>query len=78
MRTIYPTLEKNGVRNIAVCKNQGKQCEFNDHWKSIKIMFLKETTGDDTEKTKRLTGIQVSTKDFASYKIGYKYLRKRK
>ena len=25
-------------------------------------MFLKETTRDDTEKTKRLTGIQVSTK----------------
>ena len=30
------------------------------------------------KKTKRLTGIQVLTKDFTSYKIRYKPLRKRK
>ena len=45
--------------------------------------FWKKITWDDAKKTmqkrqKRLTEMQVSTKDFTSYKIRYKSLRKRK
>ena len=40
-RIHYPTLEKPGAQNIAACKNQGKQHEFIDHWKSMKTLFLK-------------------------------------
>ena len=51
---------KNVVLKIWQCvKNKGKQRELSDHWKSI----------NDPKKTKRLTGIQVLTKDFTSHKI---------
>ena len=40
-------------------------------------MFLKKKKNrDDAVNTKRLTEVQVLTKDFASYKIRYKSLRK--
>ena len=39
--------------------------------------FWKKIT-DDAKKTKRLTEIQVLTKEFTSYKSRYKSLRKRK
>ena len=78
-RTHYPTLEKPGAQNIAACENQGKQCKLSDHWKSIKTLFLKKIiTGDDAKKTKWLTEMQILTKEFTSYKIRYKSLRKRK
>ena len=52
----------------------------------LKHCFWKKVTGDDAKKkkkkkkkkTERLTEIQVLTKDFASYKIRYNSLRKRK
>ena len=43
----------------------------------LKRCFFKKT-GDDSKMKKRLTGIQALTKDFTSYKIRYKSLRKRK
>ena len=42
------------------------------------VVFEKKITGDDAKKTKRLTEVQVLTKEFTSYKIRYKSLRKRK
>ena len=77
-RTHYTTLDKPGAQNIAACENQSKQCELSEHWKSIKMLFLKKITGDDAKKIKRLTRIQVLTSDFTSYKIRYWSLRKRK
>ena len=85
-------LEKPGPQNRAACENQGKQCKFIDHWKSVKTLCLKiiiiiiitiiiittTTTiiiiGDDTKKAKKLTEIQVLTKDFASHVIRCKPL----
>ena len=43
----------------------------------MKIEGSMKTTGD-LKKTKTLTGIQVLTKDFTSYKIKWKSLRKTK
>ena len=56
-------LEKPGAQNIAVCEN--KQREFSGHWRSIITLFLKKIM-DDAKKTKKLTEIQVLTKDSAS------------
>ena len=84
-------LEKPGPQNRAACENQGKQCKFIDHWKSVKTLCLKIIiiiiitiiiitttiiiiTGDDTKKAKKLTEIQVLTKDFASHVIRCKPL----
>ena len=85
-------LEKPGPQNRAACENQGKQCKFIDHWKSVKTLCLKIIiiiiitiiiittttiiiiTGDDTKKAKKLTEIQVLTKDFASRVIRCKPL----
>ena len=39
-------------------------------------VVFKKITGDNAKKTKRLTGIHVVTKDFKSYKMGGKSLRK--
>ena len=50
---------------------------MSDNLKLIKTVFLKKITGD-AKKTKRLLEIHVLTKDFASYEIRYKPLRKRK
>ena len=50
--THYPRLEKPGAQNIAACEKQGKQSKFSDHWKSIKTLFFKKITGDDTKKDK--------------------------
>ena len=52
-KTHYPTLEKPGAQNIAVCEKQGIKRGLSEHWKSI----------NDPKKTKRLTGTQVLTKD---------------
>ena len=69
-RTHYPTLEKLGDQNIAACENHGKQRELSDHWKSIKtLLSKKKMAGADAEKTKRLTGIQVLTKDWLEHKF---------
>ena len=59
-----------------MCENQPTQCRFRDHWKSSKTLFSKKIITGDAEETKRLT--EVWTKDFTSYKIKYKSLRKRK
>ena len=85
-------LEKPVPQNRAACENQGKQCKFIDHWKSVKTLCLKIIiiiiiitiiittttiiiiTGDDTKKAKKLTEIQVLTKDFASHVIRCKPL----
>ena len=40
--THYPTLEKLGPQNKAVCDNQGKQHQWGDHWKTIKMLLWKE------------------------------------
>ena len=40
--------------------------------------FWKKKTRDDVKKTKIMTEIKYLTKDFTSYKIRYKSLRKRK
>ena len=45
-------------------ENQLKHCE--------------KKTGHGSKKMKRLPEMQVLTKDFTSYKIKYKFLRKRK
>ena len=45
--------------------------------KNQNVVFEKKKW-DDAKKIKRLTGIQVLTKDFTSCKIIYKSLRKRK
>ena len=63
MRAHYPTLEKHGAQNIAAYKNQGKQYELSDHWKSIITLFFKKITGWHKKQKKRLTEIQVLTKD---------------
>ena len=44
----------------------------------LKCGFVRQMAENDEKKTKRLTGIQVLTKDFISSKIRYKALRKRK
>ena len=49
-------LEKPGVQNLAACENEGKQCKPR--------MKKKTTTENDAKKTKRLTKMQVLTKDF--------------
>ena len=86
-------LEKSSAQNVTACENQGKQCKFIDHWKSVKTLCLKIIiiiiiitiiiittttiiiiTGDDTKKAKKLTEIQVLTKDFASHVIRCKPL----
>ena len=72
----YPTLDKPGAQSIAACKNQIKQGESSDHWKPIKTLFLNKITRI-TQKTKRLTGIQVLTKDFTSYEIRYVFQKKK-
>ena len=54
-RQHYPILEKLGVKNLAVCENQGKQHK-------PKVMKNKAGRGD-AKKTKRRTEIQVLTKD---------------
>ena len=82
-RKHYPKLEKPAVQNIAVCENQDKQRKSSDHWKLLKTLFLKKSKRGwckkkKKKKTERLTEIQVLTKDFASYKIRYNSLRKRK
>ena len=42
---------------------------MSDHWKSIKTLLLKKKkNGDDAKKTKRLTEIQVLTKESTPYK----------
>ena len=67
-------LEKPAVQNIAACENQSKQSKLTDHWTSIKRLFLKKKkkkTVDNAKKTKRLTEMQVLTKDFTSHKIKY-------
>ena len=51
--THYPTKEKPHAQNITVIENQVKQCKLSDHWKSIKMLFLKKKiTVDDAKKTK--------------------------
>ena len=82
-------LEKPGAQNRAACENQGKQRKFIDRWKSVKTLCLKIIiimiitttttttiiiTGDDTKKAKKMTEIQVLTKDFTSYLIKCKSL----
>ena len=67
-RTHYPTLEKRGAQNVAVCESQGEQRELNDHWKSIK-RFRKKIIGDDAKKDKKIdwntsfnkTGVEITT-----------------
>ena len=77
-KTHYPPLENPVVQNIAVCESQVKQHESSDHWTSIKTIFLEKTTRDDAKKTKRLTEVQVLTKDCTSSKIRHESLRKTK
>ena len=49
---------KISAQNIPEWENQGKQCEFSDHWKSIKTFFFgKQITGDHAKMTKWLTGV---------------------
>ena len=57
---------KTKVRNTTsvINENQLKHCE--------------KKTGHGSKKMKRLPEMQVLTKDFTSYKIKYKFLRKRK
>ena len=54
-------LKETGAQNIPACENQGKQLELSDHWKSIKKVVFEK---NDAIKTKRLTEIQVLTKEF--------------
>ena len=35
---------------MAACENQGKQCKFSDHWKSIKNLFLKKNNKKEWHK----------------------------
>ena len=61
--------QKNQVLKIwQGVENKGKQRELSDHWKSINA----------PKKTKRLTGIQVLTKDFTSHKYRKKSLNEKK
>ena len=73
-------LEKLSAQNIAAFENESKVSHAN--WvtteNQLKRCFWKKVTGDDAKKTKILTGIQVLKKDFKSYKIRYKSLRKTK
>ena len=55
-RRTHPTLKKPGVQNLAAYENEGKQCKPR--------MKKKTTTENDAKKTKRLTKMQVLTKDF--------------
>ena len=48
--------KKLGVKNLAVCENQGKQHKSR--------VMEKKTGGDDAKKTKRLTETEVLTNDF--------------
>ena len=66
--THYPTKEKPHAQNITVIENQVKQCKLSDHWKSIKMLFLKKNNSGWCKKDKRLTEIQVLRKYFTSYK----------
>ena len=45
---------------MTACENQGKPHKLSDHWKS-NVFFIK-ITGDDAQKTKRWTEIEVLTK----------------
>ena len=75
-RRTHPTLENPSAQNVAAYENQGKEHDCSDQWKSIKTLWKK--TGHGSKKKKRLPEMQVLTKDFTSYKIKYKFLRKRK
>ena len=46
-------LEKPIAQNIAVCKNQNKQRELSDDWKSMKMLFLKEKQEDKKIEKKK-------------------------
>ena len=61
-RRRHAILEKSGAKNIAACEKQGKQRKFGEHWKSIKSLLLKKKKQQMMQK--RLTEIQISTKDF--------------
>ena len=61
--TTLSNAKKLSIQNRAACENRGKKCKLNDHWKSMKHCFRKTITGDDAKKMKRLTQIQVFTKD---------------
>ena len=50
-------LEKHGAKKLAMCENKGKQHKSR--------VMKKKHGGDDAKKTKRLTEIQVLTKDSA-------------
>ena len=54
-RTHYPMLGKLGIKNLAVCENQGKQ---------HKLRVMKKSREGWCKKDIRLTDKQVSTKDF--------------
>ena len=74
----YTVLEKPSVQNVATNENQGKQHNSSDRWIPIKMLFLKKiTTEDGAKKTKRLTKIQLLTKDLISYKIRYVFQKKK-
>ena len=62
-RTHYPILEKSSAQNIVACKNQGKQRNLSDPWKSNNVFFLKQ-------KTKKKQGMtQKRQKDWLEYKF---------
>ena len=73
-------LEKLDSQNVAACENQGEQCELsNANWaitENLLERFWKNITGNDTKNPKRLTEMQALTKEFTSYNIRYKSLRK--
>ena len=71
-------LEKSDAQNIAACENQDKQVNWVITKNQLKHCFWNKITCKDAKNTKRLSGIQVLTKDFTFYKIRYKYLRKSK
>ena len=81
-RTHYPTIDKPGAQNIYYLKYlrvKTKVCNAN--WvitENLFKRFWKNITEDDTKKTKSLTEMQVLTKEFTSYNIKYKSLRKKK
>ena len=74
-------LERPSAQNITAFENESTVSDENwvTTWNQLKRCFWKKVTGEGEKKDKgMLTGIQVLTKDFTSYKIRYKSSRKTK
>ena len=47
-----------------MCENQDKQRDFSDHWKSVKMLFLKKIMGGDSKHPIKLLNCHIKRKNY--------------